>query len=157
MRGNRKSLILILLTLVIAAGMLTAAEMREIVLTDGTIITGEVVSLTGGICTIRSATLGTVQVKESNIRTIRLKDSAGSSALTEREATSLQNKMMSDGEIMNKILGLQNDPEFQEVLQDPEIMKAVQAGDIAALTANPKFMRLLNNQAVKDIKDKLTR
>ena len=152
-----KSLFMIFLTLAIAAGMVTAAEMREIVLTDGTIITGEVVSLTGGVYTVRSATLGTLRIEESNIRTIRLKDSAGSSANTGGEVMSLQNRMMSDGEIMNMIQGLQNDPEFQEILQDPEIMKAVQAGDITTLVANPKFMRLLNNQAVKDIKNKTTR
>jgi len=152
-----KSLILTFLTLAIAAGMVTAAEMREIELTDGTILTGEIVSLTGGVYTIRSATLGTVRVEESNIRTIRLKDPAGTSANTGGEIMSLQNKMMSDGEIMNMMQGLQNDPEFQEILQDPEIMKAVQAGDVSALVANPKFMRLLNNLAVKDIKNKITR
>jgi len=149
--------LMMFLTLAIAAGMATAAEMREIELTDGTIVTGEIVSLTGGVYTVRSATLGTLRIEESNIRTIRLKDSVGSSAHTGGEVMSLQNRMMSDGEIMNMIQGLQNDPEFQEILQDPEIMKAVQAGDITALVANPKFMRLLDNQAVKDIKDKITR
>lgn len=152
-----KSLLMIFLTLAIAAGMATAAEMREIELTDGTIVTGEIVSLTGGVYTVRSATLGTLRIEESNIRTIRLKDSVGSSANTGGEVMSLQNKMASDGEIMNMIQGLQSDPEFQEILQDPEIMKAVQTGDITTLVANPKFMRLLNNQAVKDIKNKTTR
>jgi len=152
-----KYLIMMFLTLAVAAGMATAAEMREIELTDGTIVTGEIVSLTGGVYTVRSATLGTLRIEESNIRTIRLKDSAGSSVHTGGEVMSLQNKMMSDGEIMNMIQGLQNDPEFQEILQDPELMKAVHAGDITTLAANPKFMRLLNNQAVKDIKNKTTR
>ena len=59
--GSMKSLILMFLTLAIAAGMVTAAEMREIELTDGTILTGEIVSLTGGVYTVRSATLGTVR------------------------------------------------------------------------------------------------
>jgi len=152
-----KSLLMMFLTLAVAAGMATAAEMREIELTDGTIVTGEIVSLTGGVYTVRSATLGTLRIEESNIRTIRLKDSAGSSTNTGGEVMSLQNKMMSDGEIMNMIQGLQNDPEFQEILQDPELMKAVHAGDITTLVANPKFMRLLNNQSVKDIKNKVTR
>ena len=152
-----KSLLMMFLTLAIAAGMATAAGMQEIVLTDGTIVTGEIVSLTGGVYTVRSATLGTLRIEESNIRTIRLKDSVGSSTHTGGEVMSLQNKMMSDGEIMNMIQGLQNDPEFQEILQDPELMKAVEAGDITTLVANPKFMRLLNNQAVKDIKNKTTR
>lgn len=152
-----KSLLMIFLTLAIAGGMATAAEMREIELTDGTIVTGEVVSLTGGVYTVRSATLGTLRIEESKIRTIRLKDSAASSANTGGEVMSLQNRMMDDGEIMNTIQALQNDPEFQEILQDPEIMKAVHAGDITTLVANPRFMRLLNNQAVKDIKNRTTR
>jgi len=152
-----KSLILMFLILAIAAGMATAAEMREIELTDGTIVTGEIVSLSGGVYTVRSATLGTLRIEESKVRAIRLKGSAGSSANTGREEMSLQNKMMSDGEIMNMIQGLQNDPEFQEILQDAEIMKAVQAGDVATLVTNPKFMRLLDNRTVKDIKNKVTR
>jgi hypothetical protein len=31
----------------------------------------------------------------------------------------------------------------------------VNAGDIAALTANPKFMKLLNNSQVKEIEKKV--
>jgi hypothetical protein len=34
-------------------------------------------------------------------------------------------------------------------------MKAVNAGDIGALTANPEFMKLLQHSTVQDIKKKV--
>ncbi len=64
--------------------------------------------------------------------------------------------MMSDEEIVNMILSLQNDPDIQGVLQDPEIMKAVNSGDINALLSNPKFMKLLENPTIQDIRKKVT-
>jgi hypothetical protein len=72
-----------------------------------------------------------------------------------RETQALQQQMMNDEEILNMIQSLQNDPDFQQVLQDPEIMKAVSSGDIATLMANPKFMRILDNKTVRDIGTKL--
>jgi hypothetical protein len=36
-------------------------------------------------------------------------------------------------------------------------MRAVQAGDIAALMKNPEFMKLLNNKTVQDINKRLAR
>jgi hypothetical protein len=63
--------------------------------------------------------------------------------------------MVKDQEIMSMIESLRTDPEFQKILQDPEVMKAVNAGDIAALTANPAFMKLLQNSTVQNIKNKV--
>ncbi len=128
-----------------------AAKIREIELIDGSVITGEVVSLSGGVYTIRSAALGTIRVEESKVRTIRTKGSSGTTGETGGQLKSLQEKMMSDGQVMNTIQSLQNDPDFQRILEDPEIMKAVQAGDINALMANPHFMELLNKPAVQEI------
>ncbi len=65
--------------------------------------------------------------------------------------------MLGNSEIMDALRALQNDPDLQKILQDPEIMKAVQTGDIAALMRNPEFMKLLNKQSVQDINKKLTR
>ncbi|MBP7528447.1 MAG: hypothetical protein KA801_11000 [Syntrophorhabdaceae bacterium] len=71
------------------------------------------------------------------------------------ETQALQQQMMGNQEIMNLILSMQNDPDVQKVLQDPEIMKAVSNGDINFLTANPGFMQLLDKKAVHDIGTKL--
>jgi hypothetical protein len=153
-KGHIVSVILVILAL--AATMVNAAETREIELTDGSVITGEVVSLSGGIYTVRSATLGTLRIEASRIRVIRLPGSAAASDSGGR-IKSLEDKMLGDSEIMDTIRALQTDPDLQKILQDPEIMKAVQTGDIAALMRNPEFIKLLNKQSVQDMNKKLTR
>jgi len=150
----------LILILFISAVTANAGEAREIELIDGSIITGEVLSLVGGICTIKSDSLGMIKLDESKIRAIRAK-SAGHGARKDvvsasgGEVRSLQEKMMSDKEIMSLIQSLQNDPEFQRILEDPEVMKAVNSGDIAALMANARFMKLLNNSTLREIQSKV--
>jgi hypothetical protein len=152
--GYIVSVILAFLVLAAAATVVNAAETRKIELTDGSVITGEVISLSGGIYTVRSATLGTLRIEASKIRVIRLQGSAAPRDAG-GQVKSLEDKMLGDSEIMYAIRALQNDPDLQKILQDPEIMKAVQTGDIVALMRNPEFMKLLNKQAVQDIKKKL--
>ena len=154
-RGFIVAVILVCLALAVTAAKANAAETRDIELTDGSVITGEVVSLSGGIFTIRSATLGTLRIEASKVRIIRLQGSAAPGDAG-GQVKSLEDKMLGDSEIMETIRSLQNDPDLQQILQDPEIMKAVQTGDFSALMSNPKFMKLLNNQAVQDINKKLT-
>lgn len=155
MRSFLKYLSLILFGLIIGIGPVLASDMREIELTDGSVISGEVVSLSKGVYTVRSGTLGTIQISESKIRAIRT-TGPGREDIDD-QVKSIQQKMTGDADIMSMITSLKSDPDFQEAMQDPEVMKAVQAGDIAALTANPKFMKLLSNTAVQQIKNKLSR
>ena len=154
-RSFLKYLILILCGLIVSTSSVPASEMRELELTDGSVISGEIVSLSKGVYTVKSETLGTIQIRESKIRAIRTKSPGGED--TGDQIKSVQQKMMGDADIMSMLKSLQSDPDFQEILHDPEVIKAVQAGDIAALTANPKFMKLLNNQAVQQIKNKISR
>jgi hypothetical protein len=148
------SAVLVFLALAAAATVARAAETREIELNDGSVIMGEVISLSGGIYKVRSATLGTLLIEASKIRTIRLRGSAAASDASGK-IKSLEDKMLSDSELMDTIRALREDPDFQKILRDPEIMKAVQTGDIATLMRNPEFMKLLNKQAVQDINKKL--
>jgi hypothetical protein len=136
-----------------------AGEMREIVLSDGSIVSGEVLSLNKGIYTIRSGSLGTLRINESKVRVIRPRTSS-QSADAERTATngelqSLQGRIMNDQEIMGLVRSLQDDPEFKKILEDPDVLKAVNAGDIPALMANPKVSKLLNNSTVLEIQKKV--
>lgn len=130
-----------------------AGEIRVIELTDGSTITGEVSSLNNGVYVIKSESLGTIKLEESKIRAIH-SQSSGTNASSVQDTRALQEKMLSDREIMGLIQSLQNDPDFKKILEDPEIMKAVNAGDVSALTANPKFMKLLENATVKEIQSK---
>ena len=155
----RQFLICFVVALSLVAGPAQAGELRDIELKDGSIITGEVVSLNNGIFTIKSDTLGTLKVEESKVNAIRPKSPpqvpGSAQNNTGGGVQSLQHKMMSDQEIMGLIQSLQNDPDLKKLLEDPEIMKAVSEGDIAALTANPRFMKLLENPAVREIQKKL--
>jgi hypothetical protein len=159
-----KVMSLFTLSLVIAlnfcAGNADAGEVREIELTDGSVISGEVLSLSSGIYTVRSGSLGIVKLEESKVRTIRSKTPSldpqpAQSSSSPGQIQSLEQKMISDKEIMGLIQSLQDDPEFKNMLEDPDVMKAVNAGDIAALSANPKFMKLLNNRTVQEIEKKM--
>jgi hypothetical protein len=152
------SLFFFAVILLITASSAPAAEMREIEMSDGSIVTGEVLSLSKGIYTIKSDSLGTIKIDESKVRVIRPRSASQGSVASQSsgsEVRSLQNKMMNDQEIMGMIQSLQNDPEFKKVLEDPDIMKAVSEGDIPALMANPKFTKLLNNSTVQDIQQKV--
>lgn len=144
------------LILVLFIANAAAGEIREIELKDGSVITGEVQSLSNGVYTIKSDSLGIIKLEESKIRAMRSKAPVASpTSGTGSEVRSLQEKMMSDKEIMTMIESLKDDQDFKKLLQDPEVMKAVQTGDIAALTVNPQFMKLLNNPTVKDIQKKV--
>ncbi len=154
-----KTAILSLFLILTTAAGARAGELKEIELTDGSIITAEVVSLANGVYTIRSSSLGTITVQDSRVKSIRSRGSAASAtssaAPTSAEISALTEKMMSDREIMQMIESLRDDPAFQKALDDPDIRKAVSSGDTAALMRNPKFLDILNNATVRDIQKKM--
>lgn len=140
-----------------------AGQSSDIELVDGGIIRGEIISHRDGVYVVRSATLGTLRVNESDIRLIRpnvgsppkqktIKVPGGS---VSPEIQALQKSMMNNKEIMDLIQSLQQAPEMQELLKSPDIIKAIQSGDISALMSNPKFIRLMENPKVKEIQKKV--
>ncbi len=149
------------LCLMLFAAGTGAGELKVIELKDGSVIAGEVVSLTGGTYTIRSDSLGMIKLEESKLRAIRPKSpekggaSGGQAAAQGNDTQVLQQKMMSDEKIMDMIQSLRDDPDFKKVMEDPGVMKAVRDGDVSALLANPQFMKLLNNPTVKEIEKKV--
>ncbi len=149
----------VLFVLALSSQIALAGEVREIELTDGSVITGEVLSLSSGIYTIKSDSLGTVRIDEAKIRVVRSRTPASSASHPKggdpMQAESLTDRMMSDKEIMNLIQGLQDDPDFKKILADPEIMRAVKNNDFATLLSKPEFMKLLNKPAVRTIEEKV--
>jgi len=148
------------LALSLFLGTTQAGEIKEITLKDGSIITGEVVSLNNGIYTVKSEALGIIKFEESKVSAIQEIRSSGNTNASTNNSTAgdvktLQQKMMNDKEIMGLIQSLQNDPEFKKLMEDPAFMKAVNAGDVAALSADPRFVNLLNNSTVQEIQKKV--
>jgi hypothetical protein len=137
-----------------------AGEQRIIELVDGSVLTGEVVSMSNGIYTIKSNDLGTLKIEDLKIKSIKSKDLVESPANksdteTKDRLSGLQKKMLSDPEIMGRILSLKDDPKFKAVLQDPDVMTAIKTGNIAALLSNPNFMQLLDDPRVKELEKKM--
>ena len=63
----------------------------------------------------------------------------------------IQDTMMEDPEIMGILHTLQNDPQLMRALQDPEIVKLIQTGDLDAINNHPTFKMLESNKQIQDI------
>ncbi|MFZ5571838.1 MAG: hypothetical protein ACOZF0_15665 [Thermodesulfobacteriota bacterium] len=158
-----KRIVLLLGCVAVLTLSAVAGEIKEIELSDGSVITGEVLSLNNGVYKIRTATLGDLTVEESKVLVIRSPgDSfaggkAVSTASSDRspDIHALQQEMMNDRQVMDMIQSLQDDPQFKEVMADPAIMQAVNSGDVEALMNNPKFLELMQNATVKDIQERV--
>jgi hypothetical protein len=148
---------LFILAITVQTGL--AGEIREIELNDGSVITGELLSLSGGVYTVKSDSLGTVRIEEAKIRTVRTKtptfSGSRSSGGASVETGSLADRMMNDTDIMNTIQELQDDPDFKKILGDPEIMQAIINNDVATLMSKPEFMKLLDKPSVRSIQEKV--
>lgn len=139
-----------------------AARTVRLELNDGSIVQGEIVSVAGGVYTLKSGILGIIKIDEAKIRTIgMMNQSPGEApgpgttqAQVSQLAQALLDRMTGDEEIMRLIPALANDPDMQAVLNDQDIMNAVRAGDIQALTSNPRFMKLLDKPAIRSIIEK---
>ena len=140
-----------------------ATELR-LTLTDGSVITGEIESVQNGIYTFRSPSLGTLSLKESDIRRIEMPAGSPSradgetskpSAASDPQVEALQRRILADDALMNSVTALLDDPQLQAVLKDPEVLDAFRAGDIDALKGNPKFRSLIDDPKVKEITKRL--
>lgn len=150
--------LLTLMTLFLFAPSVNAEGLIEVELIDGTVVSGKLVSFYDGVYTIDSATLGTLEINETNVRELRSKSSATeaqSDISTQTGIQALQQRMLADEEIMQMITALLQDPDFQEVLQDEELMRAISSGDLNALKSNPKLQKLMDKAAVKQIEGRL--
>ena len=135
-----------------------AAEYREIVLKDGSVISGEVLNFDGSQYTIKSSSLGTVKLDSAQINTIRSPSGASlnssQAGFSQNDISSIQQQLLSNQDIMAMITSLQNDPQMQAILADPKIMRAIASGDMQTLMNEPKFKQLLDNSTIKQITEK---
>ena len=162
MVGRSARLLVILLGVV--ALPIRAAELRRLTLTDGSVISGEIESVQGGNYTVRSPSLGTITVKDSEIRTIETLSgatatqgpaNAPSLPSTNSQLDAVQHRLLSDDSIMSSVAALQDDPQFQDVVNDSDVMEALRTGNIDALERNPKVQRLMDDPRVQEINRKL--
>jgi len=135
------------------------ANAEKIVLQDGSTINGEVVSLQSGIYKVKTDSLGVMALQQLQVKSISYDtaptwslDSLDSMKQASQSAVqSLQSSISSVPGMMSSILELQNDPDMQAVLNDPELMRAVQSFDLETLQNNPKIQKLMSNSTIRDI------
>lgn len=132
------------------------AEDREIVLKDGSVITGTVKSFDGDTYVIESDSLGTISLSNSKIQAIR---SAGSynanQSISPSDLMGIQRQLMNDAEIMDLIKALQTDPQIQAILSDPQLLQSITDGDVQALMNNAKFKALIDHPKIREISNKV--
>ncbi len=131
-------------------------------LKDGSRIQGDIQGIENGVYTVRSPSIGTLHVAQSNIVRIIYsgdatnaesssgKSPAGNDGLA-RDIQQLQSHLAEDPATMQSIMNLQSDPQIQAVLNDPVIAKAIQDGDYASLIGNSKIQSLESNERLKQL------
>ena len=167
-----KTVALLMLSIVFAVNVF-AAQLKEIILEDGAVIYGNIVSVENGNYKIKTQDMGVLTVAEEKVVTIRKKSKGkdiskqdvrnlqfSGSEPTDPSAVkagiaALKRGIQNNPGTMKSIGNLQNDPDFMAVLNDPVIMSAVESGDINALTSNPKFLKLLNHPLVRGVGGKV--
>ena len=135
-------------------------------LSDGSLITGELVGIDNGQYRIRSTTLGEMSVPESAIRSIQPPGSDGVPVARQTapdvsaygpEIASIQQQLATNPGLMGQITALQNDPAIQAVLADPELTRLILAGDLERLRADPRIQRLMEHPGIQGIVGQMAR
>jgi hypothetical protein len=90
------------------------------------------------------------QADESSGRTVP-SDGGDETVLPAGQLPRIQERLINDEAVFQKIQALQDDPDIQAVLSDSALMEALRTGNLNAVTSNPKFMRLLENPAIQEI------
>ena len=121
-----------LLFVALTSNYLLAAELQRIQLQDGSTVHAEALSLNGGVYTLRSP-------------------APNPAAASETEFERIQSALLSNGDTVNIIMSLMNDPAVQAILADGDIMAAIQRSDFNALSSNPKIRKLMNKAEIKQI------
>jgi len=142
-----------------------AAESR-IELRDGSVISGDLVGVGNGGYRVRSAALGELVIPESEVLAIRPASAAGPTGIAAPtsatpanplanpgsppdDLAAIQQQLLDNPQTLEAITRLQSDPGIQAALADPQLMGLIMSGNVAALSSDPRFQRLMENPAIR--------
>ena len=137
-----------------------AGVVSQIKLVDGSVIQAEIISFSNGVYKLRSEMLGTLSIAEDRVQSIRPNKSQTPEMLEKLESSDLsvgkkvqglRQKLTSDPETMEMLLDLGNDPSMIGVLNDKDLMRAIQQGNLSTVIKNPKIQKLMKSKAVGEV------
>jgi hypothetical protein len=135
------------------------ASAAKLVLKDGTVIHGEIDSLQNAVYTVKSNSLGTLQIRQQDVQVIDNASTAAVGAPTSgsmsesAQRNAVQSKLTQDPTLLSKVEALQSDPDVLAILNDPEIMSTIASGDYGVLMSHPKIIALMQNSQMQEIVD----
>ncbi len=167
--------------LVIAASLPVMAS--RIVLSDGTVINGEVTGMANGVYTIETSAMGTLNVNADSVVSISkgapdsnnnnksnidiidgnkknnssVQDKldselkANSYSAMQNQANQKVQSMMMKGDFMDSMMGLSENSKMTDVMNDPEVMDAIQRGDYDFLMNNSKMQNLMDSSEIQTL------
>lgn len=173
-----KKLFSMLLISLLSAQFCFAAGNNRITLNDGTTIYGKVVGMSDGVYTIRTDTMGDIKVNSDNVVEIssntapknqsnisilegnergsknnnsRSNNSQNDYSAQQKDANARVQSMMMNEDFMDNLMQLNETSEMQSILNDPEVMEAIQNGDYDFLMNNSKMNDLMNSSGIQEI------
>ena len=150
--------VLLVVTIICCPLRTLGGGVQQIELIDGSRIEAEVVSLHDGIYTLRSESLGKLEIPLERIRSIRIAatedavrapSSLGFASRSQLDG--LHAALLQDPANLERIHALQDDPLVQSILNDEQTMRAINAGDLGALLNDPKIEAFMNHPTVRDL------
>ncbi|MDH5219044.1 MAG: hypothetical protein OEX19_15180 [Gammaproteobacteria bacterium] len=133
-----------------------AANADVIHLADGSSINGEILSLKKGIYTVQSSAMGILKLRKSQVTSIDTgKQSFIANQYSKGNYAHINRAITSQPALQHSINDLNGDPLVQQILNDPELMSAIQNQDLSKLQNNPLILKLMNNPQMKAITQQL--
>jgi hypothetical protein len=150
-----------------------AGKLSQIRLDDGSSIQAEVMSFSNGIYVLNSPSLGSFELSEDKIISIQMFGKTGlkrssqssfsdndrsstavSSSNSDSQVSQFRNQLTQDPETMQMIQNLQNDPSVKQILNDKDLMKAINGQDLGVVASDPKIKSFANSEAFRAILEK---
>ena len=134
------------------------AQQSRIELTDGSTVEGEVLSSGEGKYLVKSSSLGMLTIEKSKVRDIRGVGPVAPSSQKEglfpgglsgqSEIQKMLSGIVGNMDALKALPGMFASPDFQAILKDPEVIKAVKSMDVKAFMANEKVVQFI--QKIKE-------
>ena len=150
-------------------------DLQVITLKDNSVVRAQVTEMSGGFYFAKSPALGDMKIPTGQVVSIHNEGTAAqgadaSSAPPKSEtadaqpspgATGLESirsalsskvqDLVSTHEGMNAVMDFSRNPDVKAVMNDPQVMKAIQAGDYNALMQSPAMKTLFDNPQTKSL------